>query len=383
MSPSPRLAESRHLETLSVSRRVFLGGLSTAALHSFVPRSSAAETDGILGHGSHRYAVDAEWGARHLPTNRPPILNCHEMVRDSKGRLIMLGDHVANNVLIYDEEGHLLETWGTQYPGGHGLTIARTPKGEECLWIVDCGWFQKSGKWNRQQGRVVQTDLTGRVLMDIGHPCTYGAYEPGMNYMPTETAVGPDGSIYIADGYGSNYILRFDAHGRYLGKFGGSRSTDDVPAAALSSAHGIAVDLRDPTQPTLLVTSRSENCFKRFTLEGKYLSTISIPGAYVCRAVISGDLLLAGVCWSKEGGTGKRLGESGFVVILDKNDRVISAPGGTEPQYVDGVLQPLSQAPGKAIKHGHDVCPDSQGNLIVCQWNAGNTYPVRLVKQQG
>jgi len=354
--------------------------MSSAALSVFFPRKASAETERIIGHGSHRYTVDAAWGARNVDAQKFPILNCHEMVRDSRGRLLMLGDHVGNNVLIYDEAGNLLESWGTEYPGGHGLSIGRTLKGEECLWIVDCGWYWKNEKWNRQQGRVVQTDLTGRVLLDIGHPATYGAYEPGMNYMPTETATGPDGTLYIADGYGSNYVLRFDAKGRYLGKFGGAKPEGDVADSSLSNAHGVAIDARDANNPTVIVTSRGQNCFKRFTLDGKYLGTIAVPGAFVCRPVIDGEFLYAGVCWSKENGVGKRLEKSGFVVVLDKQDRVVSAPGGNEPRYEDGKLVPLSQSEEKVFHHGHDVCPDSQGNLIVCQWNAGKTYPIKLIK---
>jgi peptidylglycine monooxygenase len=366
----------------ALSRRIFLGGLSSAALGTFLPRAWSADSSPLVGHGAHQFRVDREWATRHLSDDRRPVVvNCHEMVRDSEGRLYMVGDNTTNSVLVFNEEGKLLEAWGTEYPGGHGLSISKNAKGEETLWIVDSGWYFRDNKWNRQQGRVVQTDLRGKVLLHVGHPATYGAYEPGMNYMPSEIAVAPDGSFYIADGYGSNYVLRFDSKGRYLGKFGGPKPTDDSPDSALQNAHGIAVDLRNPTQPVLIATSRSENCFKRFTLEGRYIDQIPLPGAFVCRAVISGDFLYAGVCWSKENGTGKRLSESGFTVILDRNNRVVSAPGGNAPTYTqDGTLQPLSQAAEKTFQHGHDVCPDSQGNLIVCQWNAGKTFPVRLLK---
>ena len=64
------------------------------------------------------------------------------------------------------------------------------------------------------------------------------------------------------------------------------------------TAHGICIDDRDANNPTLLITSRANNCFKRFTLAGKYLETIQLPGAFVCRPVIEGENLYAGVCWS-------------------------------------------------------------------------------------
>jgi hypothetical protein len=68
---------------------------------------------------------------------------------------------------------------------------------------------------------------------------------------------------------------------------------------------------------------------------------------------------------------------SGFVTILDKNDKVISNPGGTAPNYLNGELQLMVQAV-PLFKHCHDVCIDDDKNIYVCQWNAGKTYPIKL-----
>jgi peptidylamidoglycolate lyase len=68
---------------------------------------------------------------------------------------------------------------------------------------------------------------------------------------------------------------------------------------------------------------------------------------------------------------------SGFVTVLDKNDKVISNPGGSEPMYESGKLQQLSQV-GNTFVHAHDVCIDNDKNLYVAQWNSGKTYPVKL-----
>ncbi len=45
------------------------------------------------------------------------------MVQDRKGRIILLTNEVKNNIIIYDKKGKLVETWGHEYPGGHGLTL--------------------------------------------------------------------------------------------------------------------------------------------------------------------------------------------------------------------------------------------------------------------
>ena len=92
------------------------------------------KNDVIIGHNSHRYKVDMNWG--NLNPLKTPVKDCHEMVQDSKGRIVLLTNHTKNNVIIYDKSGKLLETWGTEYPGGHGLTLVKE-NGEDFLLITD------------------------------------------------------------------------------------------------------------------------------------------------------------------------------------------------------------------------------------------------------
>jgi hypothetical protein len=314
--------------------------------------------DEIIGHGDFRYRVHKAWG--NLDPARTPVKNCHEMVMDSKGRLIMITDEVKNNIIIYDRSGKLISTWGNEFPGGHGLTLFNEG-GQDVLFICD-----------PDAGRVVKTTTDGKVLMELPHPKTIGVYESIQNYKPTETAIAPNGNIYVADGYGSQYILQFSAAGEFIRKFGGPGDGD----ANFSTAHGVCIDQRDKSNITLLCTSRAHNSFKRFTLDGKYLSTIFMPGAYVCRPVIDGENIYAGVCWSRLRYL-NQTDRSGFVTILNGKDEVVSNPGGTKPVYKDGALQLIVQEK-PVFRHCHDVCVDGDKNLYVCQWNAERTYPVKL-----
>ncbi|MBK8506224.1 MAG: 6-bladed beta-propeller [Saprospiraceae bacterium] len=345
-----------------MKRRSFIKSTSMASAAIGVPfqikATRARLSDEVIGHGQFKYRIHKSWG--DLDASKHPVKNCHEMIMDNKGRLIMVGDETKNNVLIYDKSGKLLDSWGTKYKGGHGLTHWDAG-GEEFLFISD------------NAGAVVKTTLKGKELLRIEHPSKFGAYKEEDKFIPTETAIGPNGDIYIADGYGLQYILQFTEKGEFIRKFGGSGDGDDQ----FQTAHGISVDPRKGV-PTLLVTSRAHNSFKRFSLDGKYLETIFLPGAYVCRAVIDDNMLYAGVCWSRV----KYLNQtpnSGFVTILDGDNKVVSNPGGTKPEYRKGELQlMLQQESSFNFNHCHDVCIDEDKNIYVCQWNANKTYPVKL-----
>jgi hypothetical protein len=343
------------------SRRDFLKTAAVTGAAMGMPAfnilAKPALDEEIIGHGDFSYRVHQSWG--NLDPATHPVKNCHEMVMDSKGRLIMVTDEVKNNIIIYDKSGKFISSWGSEFPGGHGLTLF-DEGGEQVLFICDT------------EGRVVKTSLDGKLLMELPNPKTIGVYDSTQTYKPTESAIAPNGDIYVADGYGSQYVIQFNKNGEFIRKFGGPGDGD----GNFSTVHGVCIDKRDSANLTLLCTSRAHNSFKRFTLDGKYLSTLFIPGAYVCRAVIDGENIYAGVCWSRL----RYLDltpNSGFVTILNGKDKVISNPGGTKPEYKKGVLQLMVQDK-PVFKHCHDVCVDNDKNLYVCQWNANKSYPVKL-----
>lgn len=362
------------MTNLKTDRRNFLGTTAKATAgvlltpHFNINKLRPELFETVIGHGGFKYKVHKEWG--NLDPSKTPVNNCHEMIMDSKGRLVMVGDDTHNNILIYDKSGKLLDSWGIRYKGGHGLSLWNDGE-EDFLFICDT------------DGSMIKTTMNGRELMLIGHPSEYGAYEKDAAFKPTETAIGPNGDIYIADGYGSQYVLQFTKEGEFIRKIGNGRGTENEQ---FQTAHGVCIDDRDKDNPTLLITSRASNCFKRFTLDGKYVDEISLPGAFVCRPVIHKENLYAGVCWSskidfEEGVENSHPSQnnpnSGFVTILDKKNKVVSNPGGTPPKYEQGKLQRmLQQEP--VFNHCHDVCIDDDENIYVCQWNANKTYPIKL-----
>ncbi|HYC30306.1 MAG TPA: 6-bladed beta-propeller, partial [Chitinophagaceae bacterium] len=68
----------------------------------------------ILGHNNKRYRLDTKWS--QLNAAQYPVKDCHEMVQDKAGRIILLTNETKNNVIVYDRSGKLITSWGHEYP---------------------------------------------------------------------------------------------------------------------------------------------------------------------------------------------------------------------------------------------------------------------------
>lgn len=341
-------------------RRKFIKDISTYSLAGFASANSFGSLmhpykDVVVGHGSHRYKIDMQWGA--LNANQYPVNDCHEMVQDSQGRIVLLTNHTKNNVIIYNKKGEVQEVWGTDFPGAHGLSL-NVEGGEDVLYIADN---------NRHE--VIKTSIDGKVIQVFKCPMETDHYENENQFVPTETAVAKNGDVYVADGYGMQYIIHYNAKGELLNVFGGRGKGNEH----FDNAHGICIDTRGEKE-SLLITARMQNSLKRFSMDGTYLSRTDLPGAFICRPVIHGENVYMATIWSGDGSA-----ETGFISILDKDNKLISAPCGSKPTYVNGKLQKLHQTL-KIFKHPHDVCVDDDNNLYVAQWNAGKSYPIKMIR---
>jgi peptidylamidoglycolate lyase len=308
----------------------------------------------VFGHNNKKYSWDKNWLSGNV--NLPKVKDCHEMVFTANREIILLTNDTRNNFIRMSKSGKILSSYGNEFPGGHGLTIGGV-KGDEFLLVTDTDRHQ-----------FFKTTLEGKIIQSWNYPRESEKYQNETEFIPTETAVTSNGEIYVADGYGAQYIMHYGADGKIKNIFGGRGSEPKH----LDNAHGICIDTRN-TAPTLIITDRNRCCFKRFSMDGKYLETISLPGANVCRPVIKGDYLFAAVLTS--GSTGNA--ETGFVIILDKDNKLISAPGGSTPAY-EGNMCKESYQTVHLFKHPHDVLVDDEGSLYVCQWNSGQVLPYKF-----
>ena len=133
-------------------RRSFLRAAAAAGatlVSGGAPWVRGQSAGAVLGHGAFRYRVVPGWGVLGPAT---PVKDCHGIVRDREGHLLLLTNHTANNVIVYDRAGRLVHKWGTRFPGAHGLSIV-TEGAREVLFITDLN-----------TARVVKSTLDGTML---------------------------------------------------------------------------------------------------------------------------------------------------------------------------------------------------------------------------
>ena len=83
-----------------MKRRKFIkGSLVTGASLLIMKDLFARPEEQEYGHNGMRYRMDIKWG---VLGDKYPVNDCHEMVQDSKGNIILLTNETKNNILVYN-----------------------------------------------------------------------------------------------------------------------------------------------------------------------------------------------------------------------------------------------------------------------------------------
>jgi hypothetical protein len=339
-----------------LSRRRFLQHSARLAAGAFLgTRARAAGSSPVLGQGDFRYRVVPDWGVLGAGT---PVNNCHGIVTDRAGHIILLTDEVANNVIIYDAAGRLVHKWGTAFPGAHGLSLV-VEGGREILYFTDL-----------QRHRVFKATPSGEMLDEWGWPEMTGKYAKEDDYKPSWTLHLPDGGFFILDGYGRDYITRHGADGKFQRIFGGAEG-----GIVHWGPHGGMIDLTAAGEPTLLIAMSDQQYLLRLDLDGSRRAQINLPGGnprQIRRFGRNYFVAHLGDNWPKDQKS------RGFVSVLDENLRPIANIAGTPPEFDDtGALRPMKHREDIFL-HPHDLTVDHEGSLYVAQFASNKTYPVKL-----
>ncbi len=93
---------------------------------------------------------------------------------------------------------------------------------------------------------------------------------PASFYQPTDTAVGPDGSTYITDGYGNSRVVKFNREGNLV-KYWGDRG---ARPGQFNTPHSIVID----KNANLYVADRQNNRVQVFDTDGTFKQEWPLDG---------------------------------------------------------------------------------------------------------
>lgn len=307
-----------------------------------LPAMAGGQDDAALptmGSGAYTYRWVADWA--EIP-KEGKLGNTHGCVlSDSKGRIYVNTD-TSRAVVVYSPEGKMVNSWGSDLAGGlHGMTLSKEGD-QEFLYLAHTGRHE-----------VLKTTLEGKVLWTLGWPKESGLYTDPGQYRPTSVAVGPDGDIYVSDGYGKSLVHQFDRNRKYIRTWGGGGAAP----GKMRTPHGIFIDNRGK-EPCLLLADRENHRLQKFDLEGKLLGVVEGILRRPCNIQSNGkDLVIADL--------------AGRVTILDKDNKLVVHLGDNpDPRKRARNGIPRDQWADGHFISPHSACFDAAGNIYVVDWLA-------------
>jgi DNA-binding beta-propeller fold protein YncE len=185
---------------------------------------------------------------------------------DSKGHIYVVhrGQHP---ILEFNPDGSFVRSIGEGLPFEGPHTVRVDP--QDNLWYVDAG-----------NDFIVRFDPQKHVNMVLGrrpepwtwqtHVVEHAATPPQNFYQPTDVTWGPDGSIYVADGYGNSRVAKFSKDGNLV-KHWGERGTGP---GEFNTPHSIVIDANN----NLYVADRANARVQVFDTDGNYKREFRIGG---------------------------------------------------------------------------------------------------------
>jgi outer membrane protein assembly factor BamB len=249
----------------------------------------------------------------------------------------------SKGVFVFAPDGNLLRSYkGPKYSNIHDMEI-RVEDNEEFIY----------GARNNNAEAIKFKAKDGEIVLNIPFPTETGL--DGKDYKPTAITINQAGDIYVADGYGSNRIFKFDSSGKYISHFGEKGNGQKQ----FQACHGMTLDTRyKPNR--LLICDRNHKPKGRllhYTLDGEYMglvigglgmpTAVAIRGNYVSVPDLHGRL-----------------------VILDKSNTIIAVLGYNADRKTRSSFKVPQEDWIEGIFSGaHGSCWDKDGNLYVQDWN--------------
>ena len=294
-----------------------------------------------------------------LPADFAGAGQTHGLAVTKAGDLLVLCTGRPGLLVCDAATGAVKNAWG-DFPEGHGLTLVNDG-GREVAWVV-----------NTTPAFARKYTLDGELLQELPAPPAEDVARGGdaaarQRFVPTWLAVAPDGGLFLADGYGSHQVFRYDADGTYRGLLDGTEG-----AGRFNEPHGA----RFSPAGELYVTDRSNLRVCVYDAAGNYLRHSDT----CCHSPADFAFDDAGRVYVAEiAGSVKVLDERLNVLAeIGRNPKITpqSTPGAWVP---DADNRPASwpnlpkneQEPGRFVTpHGIAAAPDGSA-IYVAEWIKG------------
>ncbi len=270
---------------------------------------------------------------------------------DRAGNVYVSTD-TQRGILVFGPDGKYLRCIGPIEV--HGLFYQRERDGE----YLYCA--------RPDANEVLKIKTDGTVQWKMGYPETSGLYANAKEFHPTNIVATPDGTIFVADGYGKNWIHKYDRNQKYIKSFGGQGS---MPAeeGKFNRCHGLVVDKRGP-KPLLIVCNRESGRVEQWDTDGNFIKVLQRGLRMPAAVNVSGDYVAIGEL-------------QGRVTILGKDNSIVAELGDNPDasQRANYGLDPSKWTEG-ICNSPHGIAFDRAGNVIVSEWSAFGRLHLYTVK---
>ena len=270
-----------------------------------------------------------------------PIGPAHGGAAVDRAGNVYVSTDTQRGILVFGPDGKFLRNFGPSTV--HGL------------------WYQREGDGDYlycarpSAHEVLKLKTDGTTVWQMGYPEESKIYAKADEFNPTNIVALPDGTLFVADGYGKNWIHKYDRDRKYIKSFGGPGG---VPAedGKFNRCHGLAVDRRGP-KPLLLVCNRESGRVEQWDTDGNLVKVLQRGLRMPAVVNQRGDYVAIGEL-------------QGRVTILGKDNSIVATLGDNpnEKQRANFGLEPAQWTEG-IVNSPHGITFDRAGNVIVSEWS--------------